>query len=95
MTHEQLSNKGPGLPRNLGKQIWAALTDAFLPIDSGVTGFKRPALQVNQASTVYSTEVKNELYLSKGQGSAISPGTLPILELIEMEMKIRLEWLSH
>lgn len=95
MTHEQLSNKGPVLPRNVGRRIWAVLSDAFLPFDSGVTRLKRSTFQVNANTTGYSPEVKNDPFRFEGHGVIVSPGALPILELIEMEMKIRLEWLSH
>ncbi len=95
MTHEQSSEKDPVLPRNIGKQIWAALADAFLPFDSGVIAAERPSLQMNATSTVYAQEIKNGPYPVEGHGATISTGTAPILELIEMEMRIRLKWLSH
>lgn len=95
MTQEHLPGTGRYLPRNLGTRVWVALTGAFRRLNTGVNE-RMPSLQLNAASTANSPEAKNALYSAGDHNAGLSPAAAsPALELIEMEMRLRLKWLSH
>ena len=92
MVHSLLPDQERALPPHLGIQLWAILTAPFRMHHPDASREKGPALLVN--ATAYAPDANNDLYPSQERNVPLQAINSPMLELIEMEMRIRLKWLS-